>query len=267
MFMKKLLKKNLLVLLISLMLTGTFGTAFSVETVYARDVLDRSLETLVYNGDNKGNIDPDHAAIYDAIVDNQGQFTRTSSNSHIWYGDISKYKTENDAGNSGDAYWRVVDEDHDYNGTSGRMFLTSEFTWAGAYQDTINRTLGIIYNKTFSDAEKAAMSTDNYIVPADATDFRYFNKTWEAATEKTDLSNSNRLFSLSAREVQTYFSKRQAAHKGSNSKTNSASNDYARQRINYTPDRDTAGNYWLRQKGYFYGDPRLDGSVKKLEGQ
>ena len=250
--MKKLLKKNILVLLVSLLLTGTFGVA-NARSVEA-DVLDQT-STLVYNDDLSGR------RISDALYDGANYYGPRSSDSHIWFGDISNYNSNN--GYHGDAFWRVVDRDESYNGTKGMMWLTSEFTFTPVQDE--HGGLETTFRLLFSDVEKAAMTTEGH--EADE-DFKYYEPHWYGSTAKVELDEEHKLFSLSAKELQKQFSTHLPTYVGSSSKTNAESAAYAAKKRERTLDlREDAEEYWMRQSGYYYAWDWITEKTSKMEGR
>ncbi|MCR5096368.1 MAG: InlB B-repeat-containing protein [Erysipelotrichaceae bacterium] len=250
--MKKLLKKNILVLLVSLLLTGTFGVA-NARSVEA-GVLDQT-STLVYNDDLSGR------RISDALYDDANYYGPRSSDSHIWFGDISSYNSNN--GYHGDAFWRVVDRDESYNGTKGMMWLTSEFTFTPVQNE--HGGLETTFRLLFSDVEKAAMTTEGH--EADE-DFKYYKPSWYGSTAKFELDEEHKLFSLSAKELQKQFSTHLPTYVGSSSKTNAESAAYAAKKRERTLDlREDAEEYWMRQSGYYYAWDWFTEKAIKMEGR
>ena len=185
--MKKLLEKNLILLLISLLLTGTVGLSSGrrVEADIYKD-----LPRIVYNDDTVGS------KISHALYDGADYFGPRGSDSHIWFGDISNYNSNN--GYHGDAYWRVVDSDASYNGTKGMMFLTSEFTFTPVR--SYEGGMGTTYSLLFSDVEKEAMTTEGHEPDPERENFQCYRPTWYASSDKVTLSENNKLFSKNKRD-------------------------------------------------------------------
>lgn len=241
-----LFKRNVTLMLVCLMITGIFGTAVSTETVSADSY--RDLPTLIYNHDGIGS------RISAAMVDDEDWNFGGNHDSHIWFGDISKYKTGAQESHTGDAFWRVVDRDQDYNGTGGgRMWLVSEFTWNGKCFHTdemFKEYHKTIFQKTFSEQEKNAIMKNNNT--GRTGEFQYYPPTWMESTSNIELTDDNKLFSLSAREIKEQFDKQPGAHKGSNSKTNADSAAYASYRaLGYPPNSESSEEYWLRERGWY----------------
>ena len=162
-------------MLVSTLFTGL--TAFGSSAGYADDGDSNAPKAVIYNADGTGT------AISDAMtVSDQS----ASTDSHIWYG--TKYTEDIEGSHKymGSPYWRVLNAYRDdsgstkANGKTGRMFLISEYAWFGgqysrneaAYAGSIPvNTSGIkdwkemnakswsgaFYDKTFSEAEKAAI--------------------------------------------------------------------------------------------------------------
>jgi len=259
----KLFKRNVVVMLICLMITGIFGISSVTEDVYADSYYDRDhLPTIIYNDDGKGT------RISNAMVDDEKWNFGGNHDSHIWFGDISKYKTGDQANHTGDAFWRVVDKDNDYNGTGGgRMWLVSEFTWNGRcfHTDMFNQYHKTIFQKTFSKPEQNAIMMNNNT--GRTGEFQYYHPTWIESTSDVVLSSDNKLFSPSAREIQEQFNKQPGAHKGSASKTNAESAAYAvNRRLGYPPNSESSEQYWLREQGWYYVSHVWEGESVKETG-
>ena len=254
--MKHNLKRVLSLLVITVMMAGTFVTPVSADTTEE----NYTCYNIVYNADGRGE------AISAVMNDKQGEIYPKQHNSHIWFGDISKYKTGSEKDYRGDAFWRVVSSNKDYTGNEGgRMFLASEFTWGTSMpNDNVQTALKTIYGKAFSNREKdAILKVDN---TGNTGTFKYYKPTWDNSTSDITLSDDSRLFSLSAKEIHDYFALRPTTHKGSDSTTNKASAAYAADRLEFVPKEDSSERYWLRTRGSYYAYEYIGGKYHEKKG-